>query len=64
MMLQKVFNGDDVKYVSDEIACHLWGKAYIIPVTWNSDINNNFVSATLAHGKKLSVMIFVMSYAT
>ena len=64
MMLQQVWNGDDGNYVSDLSACHYWKKSYILPVTWNAGINKNVGSATLAHRKKLSVMIFLMSYAT
>ena len=29
----------------------VFSKAEILPVTWNSDIHNNFFSATLAHIK-------------
>ena len=46
MMLQKVLNGDDVKYVSDESDCHLWRKADILPVTWNADMH----PTTVGHG--------------
>ena len=63
MMLLQVWNGDDGNYVSDESARRCRRKADILSVTWNSDINNNFGSVTLAH-TKLSAMIFVMSYAS
>ena len=64
MMLQQVCNEDYLKYVSDWSDFHCWRKADILSVTWNADINNNVGSATLAHRKKLSVIIFVLSYAT
>ena len=64
MMLQKFWNGYDGKYVSDESPCRFYRKADILPVTFNADINNNVGSAALEHCKKLSAMIFVMSYAT
>ena len=51
-MLQKFWNGDDGKYVSDEIVCCFWRKVDILPVKWNAYINNNVGSATLAHSKK------------
>ena len=53
MMLQQVLNGDDGKYVLDDSDFRCRRKVYILPVTWNSDINNNDVNATLAHSKKV-----------
>ena len=53
MMLQKVCNVDDGKYVSDYSAFNYWRKADILPVTWNYDINNNVGSTILAHSKKV-----------
>ena len=37
MMLQKFWNGNNGKYVSDEMACCCWRKADILPVTWNAE---------------------------
>ena len=53
MMLNKCWIGYDGKYVSDEISCCSWRKADILPLTWNTDINKNVGSATLAHIKKV-----------
>ena len=53
MILQQFWNGDDGKYVSDESACRCCRKSDILPVTLNSDINNNVGSATLSHSKKV-----------
>ena len=64
MMLQQVWNGDYDNYVSYESACNCWRKSDIFYVTGDAGMNKNIGSATLAHSKKLSVMIFLMSYAT
>ena len=52
-MLQKIWNGDNGRYFSDESSCRCWRKSDILPVAWNADINNNVGSATLAHRKKV-----------
>ena len=53
MMVPKFWNGDDGKCVSDKSYCRYWRNSDILPVTWNSDINNNVSSATLSHVKNV-----------
>ena len=51
-LLKSVWEGE--KYVSKESISRWWRKADILPVTWNSDINNNVVSESIPQMDKVT----------
>ena len=50
-MLNQVWEGRDVRYVSPESICQCWRKADIFPVTWKQDINNEVGRVSIAESQ-------------